>query len=371
MSLFLNNIYAYTLTQNDTNIVNSLTQKIESLIEKKWENYRNKFIKELNKLSIKYSKNERLKTIIDEIVVSLSNDNQWLEKMLLEWVNSDNITNNGNSNNNDKIAKKIEISDLTTWIFNLTCLNTITYARSEGTAFLMKIQWKNTIFTNMHVFEWMNKCWFWVYTTLSDNPWTWIIVKFDPTTFNWYNTFSDFWMFNIPSKILTFDEEKNNNWIVKNYISLWAYWEENWIPENTNLVDKLNYNISSLSACSSKVSKWTKVFVIWYPSFWVTETDTEIKWYWKVKSVSNEQIITDWIISWYYNETSSNDASKNIYPYENYYVSNKMDSWNSWWPAIAEENWNLCLLWIATWVNTWNFDNQGIIQNINNIYYTK
>jgi len=71
VSLSLNNVYSYTLSENDINTINSITKKIESLINKNWESYRSKYIKILNRLSIKYKKDEKLKAIIDKIFISI------------------------------------------------------------------------------------------------------------------------------------------------------------------------------------------------------------------------------------------------------------------------------------------------------------
>jgi len=352
--LFVNSTLAYSLTSNDKKLAENISTKIESIIKKKWEKYRDKYIGQLNKIWNKYKTNERLKAIIDLIILNIEKDLS-IEQLLLQWI--------------DEHEKEFNISDFTSWVFNLSCSNTNNWSQSSWTAFLMKVSWKNTIFTNKHIFEWMNKCFFWIYTNLSNKVWSWLWIYFDPTEYYIYNSFSDFWIFYIPDTVLTTDEFINNKWKIKNFISPWLYWEKKSKKEVKNLTNELNYNISSIKSCPTSLKTWTKVYVIWYPKFWVTETETEIKWYWKVISTNREQILTDWIISWTHNQTSSHNASKNIYPYKNYFVSNKMDSWNSWWPAIAEYNNNLCLLWIATWVNTWNFDNQWMIQNIHNIYY--
>ncbi len=91
LSLIFSTIYAYSLNENDHKLVNIVTIKIESLIDKKWEIYRNKYIKELRKLDNKYKDNERLSLIINEVINSLDNENISFEKILLESDNQDNI----------------------------------------------------------------------------------------------------------------------------------------------------------------------------------------------------------------------------------------------------------------------------------------
>ena len=131
----------------------------------------------------------------------------------------------------------------------------------------------------------------------------------------------------------------------------------------------LNYSISDLNNCPNDIKIWSEVYIIWYPKFWITYSELNTSW-WKVTGEDSQQMITNWIISWKYNQSNPNNIYKNIYPYSNYYISNKMDSWNSGWPAFSIYNNKYCLLGIATWVNKWNYDNQWIIQNINNITYT-
>jgi len=56
-------------------------------------------------------------------------------------------------------------------------------------------------------------------------------------------------------------------------------------------------------------------------------------------------------------------------PYQNYFVSAKIDSGNSGGIAISKTtSGNLCLLGVPTWVSVGNYETQGLVQNINNIF---
>ena len=79
---------------------------------------------------------------------------------------------------------------------------------------------------------------------------------------------------------------------------------------------------------------------------------------------AQSEVLTDGIISSY------NRDSPNL-PYPNYIVSAKIDSGNSGGLAFSKDQNGLCVLGIPTWVSLGNFENGGIVQNINNVTYTK
>ena len=58
---------SYTLSIEDNNLINGITQKIESIISKKWENKRELFISKLNIIKNKCNDDRKLR-IIDEII---------------------------------------------------------------------------------------------------------------------------------------------------------------------------------------------------------------------------------------------------------------------------------------------------------------
>jgi len=105
-----------------------------------------------------------------------------------------------------------------------------------------------------------------------------------------------------------------------------------------------NRKAGVVQTCSNKMPIGTPVVIIGFPSF-----------------AKGTQTVTDGIISGY--------SPANGLPYTNYYISAKMDSGNSGGLAISKDSTGLCNLGLPTWVSTGNFDNQGVVQNIQNVLH--
>jgi len=116
-------------------------------------------------------------------------------------------------------------------------------------------------------------------------------------------------------------------------------------------VTKMNYNVSSLKSCSTKVAIGTPVAILGYPA-----SSINLDQWWPPMSATNG------IISGYESVTknSSTDAT-------DYIVSAKVDHGNSGGLALAKENGKICLLGIPTWVVTGQVESAGIVQNIHNL----
>jgi hypothetical protein len=63
--------FAYTLSSDDTAIVDRATSVIEKSISKKGENYRARYLRALKALKLRYTTNERLYTIINKTISNL------------------------------------------------------------------------------------------------------------------------------------------------------------------------------------------------------------------------------------------------------------------------------------------------------------
>lgn len=115
-----------------------------------------------------------------------------------------------------------------------------------------------------------------------------------------------------------------------------------------------NWDVNSIDIplCNKIEKKSQKVWVIWYPAY------THIP----DKEDDSTLTITEWIISWY-----TSMANWLEQEHLNYFVSNNLDSWNSWWPAILETKKWFCLLWIMTWGQKWEHIFQWMVQNIHNV----
>lgn len=131
--------------------------------------------------------------------------------------------------------------------------------------------------------------------------------------------------------------------------------------ENKNISD-YNYNLSSLRKCPSKSSVGSPVAIIGYPSYTKRETTTDIKGLGTVQTVY--RATTNGIISSY--DTSLLKPAGNL-SNENYFISAKIDIGNSGGVALSKDENGLCMLGLPTWVTVGDFENQGLVQNINNI----
>lgn len=124
--------------------------------------------------------------------------------------------------------------------------------------------------------------------------------------------------------------------------------------------DKLNYSIGTLSLCPTQMPAGAPVVTIGFPAFAMQENS-----YYGVTAVASHQILSNGIISGYNDQTLS---GKRL-PYNNYYVSAKIDSGNSGGIALSKTAQGLCVLGIPTWVSVGNYETNGVIQNIHNVMY--
>ncbi|MDD2516488.1 MAG: S-layer homology domain-containing protein [Candidatus Gracilibacteria bacterium] len=252
------------------------------------------------------------------------------KRILLGNIGKDNASINGGLSIKDVEGGAM---DIVCFIYNN---KGIAISRNNGTAFLTKINGDMYVFTNKHVFEGTSDCIFGGYYKIKTSD-----------ALSW-NSFSDFGAFKI----------NNTN-----------YFGYPNIIKGTKNVDELNYKISELPYCSNDMEVSTKVTTVGYPVYGSYQVSFDALG----KSITKfTKIVTEGIISGMQNTESFDKNFKQVkgYPYDNYFVSNKIDSGNSGGPAFSYENGNLCLLGIVTWVSEGNFENQGVIQNINNIIYT-
>lgn len=118
----------------------------------------------------------------------------------------------------------------------------------------------------------------------------------------------------------------------------------------------LNYKISSLRKCQSKMAIGSPVVLVGYPIYGRKVVDDSGGWV-------GYKVTTDGIISGYDDFLSGK--------YGNYFVSAKIDSGNSGGIAFSKNENGLCILGIPTWLTIGNYETQGIVQNINNVIYIK
>lgn len=132
------------------------------------------------------------------------------------------------------------------------------------------------------------------------------------------------------------------------------------VPETRGDVSDLNYSISKMTLCSTDISIGTPVVIVGYPAF--GSRVIEVPDY--GESTYSSQITTNGIVS----GTDISPRVKNL-PYNDYFVSAKIDSGNSGGVAFAKVDGKMCLLGIPTWLNVGNYETQGLVQNIHNVFY--
>ena len=123
----------------------------------------------------------------------------------------------------------------------------------------------------------------------------------------------------------------------------------------------LNYKIGTLHQCNSKMPIGSPTVVVGFPAFGVKE-DTYNYGSSGTWSLRHNRIVTDGIVS-------GHDKSVGPLPYPNYFVSAKIDSGNSGGIAFSKDEQGLCILGVPTWLTIGNFETQGLVQNIHNIFY--
>jgi len=128
-------------------------------------------------------------------------------------------------------------------------------------------------------------------------------------------------------------------------------------------ISDLNYKISYLRKCSIKMPLGSPVVVVGYPAY--TENTVNIQGEQYSKS---QRALSNGIISAY--EDSIQEPYGNL-PYVNYFISAKIDSGNSGGIAFSKDSNGLCVLGIPTWLSIGNYETQGIIQNIYNVFYSE
>src|SRR3989344_4912468 len=124
-------------------------------------------------------------------------------------------------------------------------------------------------------------------------------------------------------------------------------------------IEQMNYKMSTLRKCPTQIETGSPVVVIGYPASGKQEILGGA-------GRNSARIITNGVVSGYDKTVT---LPLGPLPYQNYFVSAKIDSGNSGGIAIAKTEAGLCVLGIPTWLNVGNYDTQGLIQNIHNVMY--
>lgn len=127
----------------------------------------------------------------------------------------------------------------------------------------------------------------------------------------------------------------------------------------------VNSNISKLPLCSIKMAVGSPVIVIGFPAFGVRMVDLGGQGF--LQRVAS-QIVTNGIIS---GHDTTVVKPKGKLPYQNYFISATVDSGNSGGIAFAKDKNGLCVLGVPTWLTIGNYQTQGLVQNIHNVFYVE
>lgn len=221
----------------------------------------------------------------------------------------------------------LDINSFLTAVGQLNCFSPNNSETSSGSGFLWKENNNFLIFTNRHVFEGKKSCFFTINQTPNDLKRWGIYYLKDVSTYYRWNSETDFGFFYLTNDLKSIGDNQ----------------------DSANVED-LNYSISSLPLCSAKANQGAKVYIIGYPAY-------------GNNGLISTRIVTEGIISGYKPFFINNSSS-----FSNYYVSNKTDSGNSGGAALSIEDNHFCLLGITTWLSLGNYETQGIVQNIRNIF---
>jgi hypothetical protein len=132
-------------------------------------------------------------------------------------------------------------------------------------------------------------------------------------------------------------------------------------------ISSLNFKISSIPNCQNKMPIGAPVVVIGYPAFGEKQYTTQAGG----ESLSGEQsnlIVSNGVISGY---DSTVVQPIGDLPYPNYFISAKIDSGNSGGMAFSKTVNGLCILGLPTWLTLGNYETQGLVQNIQNVFYQR
>lgn len=136
-----------------------------------------------------------------------------------------------------------------------------------------------------------------------------------------------------------------------------------WTIPSERAANEFNYSLSSLNRCPNDIPIGSPVAVIGYPASGEQKLNYDSSY--GYDHYQFQRIVTDGKISGYLGV----DLITNDYiPVANYYVSATLDSGNSGGIALSKNKDGLCLLGVPTWLKLGNYETQGIVQNINNIF---
>ena len=251
--------------------------------------------------------------------------------------------------NNDEIVTG-DIQRYIPFIGNINCYVNFGSGIVSGSGFILNIAGIPKVITNNHVINGYGpNCQILFRTYNEDNPAGLRVYQLDVQNAKAWNSLADEAVLDI-STIMMIPYSNTT-------------YDFNEKAELEPSVSKISSTVSNLSNCPVKMPLGTKVAVIGYPV--TTQHSEQLQGIdpQKFKLTVNPRTITFGTISAY------DDSQSSFLPYSNYFTTAAIDSGNSGGLALSKTNGAVCLLGMPTWVSAGNFQNQGIIQNMNNVMY--
>ena len=118
-----------------------------------------------------------------------------------------------------------------------------------------------------------------------------------------------------------------------------------------------NYSLSTVRKCQNDMPVGSPVVIIGYPAYAKRNSTLDINTIGTVNVIY--RTVTNGIISGYDSSQPGN---------ANYFVSAKIDNGNSGGMALGKDGKGLCILGLPTWLTVGNYETQGLVQNISNIF---
>jgi hypothetical protein len=131
------------------------------------------------------------------------------------------------------------------------------------------------------------------------------------------------------------------------------------ITSSTLPVSSLNYSISNVPLCPAAIPVGSPVAAIGYPAFGDAATSTPDS------TPQDYEITTMGVISGILTNDINTGAALT---YPDFFVSALIDSGSSGGIAFSKNANGLCVLGIPTWINAGNYESEGVVQNIRNIF---
>ncbi len=280
----------YTLTKADWDLIIKVWNAIEKIITKKWESYKNKYIKALKKFKLKNKTNQRLSMIIQEVIDYINDDTSDLEKIFAE-----------NYSTWSTAQQKSSTSQSVVWDTNSQNNTTSTTVNNSSSNIKAEKMCKSREYPNLWDITWLifsNK-WDMAYIMWQDSKANTLTQKYN-LIYNW-KTISDLWMTYLftPDWDLINDKVVNFKiiWIYKNGSALYEAPKDESLSNIKFSKDYRNYATYSYKTDSNWFIVWNRNLIVNWKIVWTAESidDYWINNYWDYYFIwNNSKFFYNW-----------------------------------------------------------------------------